>query len=78
MKIVNIETGDSFRVVISNKGFKVVYSHGLGIETYFSMRAVQVIEDDTYVVWTDYTVSYTVGFMFVSLETGEKFVVVRD
>ena len=77
MKLVNIETGKECKAVKSDKGFKVVYSHGIAVESYTTMRTVQIIEDDSYVVWADYTVSFTGGFMFISLETGEKFIRVR-
>ena len=77
MKLVNLETGKECKTVKSNKGFKVVYSHGIAIENYTTMRTVQIIEDDIYVIWADYSVSYTGGFMFISLDTGEKFILVR-
>ena len=78
MKLVNLETGKECKAVKSDKGFKVVYHHRIAVEYYTSMRNVQIIEDEVYVVWADYTVSYTGGFMFISLETGEKFILVRD
>lgn len=78
MKLVNLETGKSCQVVKSNQGFKVVYSHGIAIETYTTMRSIQIIDDTAYVIWSDYTVSFTGGFMFISLETGEKFIRARD
>lgn len=77
MKFVNLETGKSCQIVKSNQGFKVVYSHGTAIESYTTMRAIQVIEGYAYVVWSDYTVAFTGGFMFISRESGEKFIVVR-
>ena len=78
MKLVNLETGKFYRVAKSSQGFKVVYPHGISNETYISIRTIQIIEDDTYIVWDDYTVSYTIGLMFISIETGEKFISVRD
>ena len=77
MKLVNLETGKACKALKSDKGFKVIYSHGIAIESYTTMRTVQIIEDYAYVVWADYTVSFTGGFMFISLETGEKFIVIR-
>lgn len=77
MKFVNLETGKSCQLVKSNQGFKVVYSHGIAIESYTTMRSIQII-DDVYVVWSDYTVSFTGGLMYISLETDDKFIVVRD
>lgn len=78
MKLVNLETGKPCHAVKSNQGFKLVYSHGIAIEAYTTMRTIQIIDDGAYVIWSDYTVSYTGGFMFTSLETGEKFILVRD
>lgn len=78
MKLINLETGRKCETVKSDKGFKVIYRHGTVVEKYVYMRAVQTLFDEIYVVWDDYAVTYTGGFMFISLETGEKFIVVRD
>ena len=78
MKFVNLETGKVSKFVKSNEGFRVVYPHGLGAETYTSIRAIQTTLDEIYTVWCDYMVFHSYYAMFSSLETGEKFLVVRD
>lgn len=77
MKFVNLETGKASKFVKSNEGFKVVYPHGVGIETFYSMRAAQISMDNLYTVWQDYVVFNSDYVMVTSLETGEKFIVVR-
>lgn len=78
MKFVNLETGKASKFVKSNEGFKVVYSHGVGVESFTTLRAIQATLDSLYAVWADYAVFNSLYVMFISLETGEKFVTVRD
>jgi hypothetical protein len=78
MKFVNLETGKVRKFVKSNEGFKVVYPHGIGVETYTCLRAIQTTIDNLYAVWADYMVFQSRYVMIISLETGEKFVTVRD
>lgn len=78
MKFVNLETGKASKFVKSNEGFKVVYSHGVGVETFTTLRAIQTTLDNIYAVWADYVVFQSRYVMFISIETGEKFVTVRD
>ena len=78
MKFVNLETGKASKFVKSNEGFKVVYPHGVAVDTYYTMRAVQISMDKLYTVWHDYVVFNSNYVMFTSLETGEKYVIVRD
>ena len=77
MKFVNLETGKVSKFVKSNEGFKVVYPHGVGVETYTTARAIQTTLDNLYMVWSDYVVYLSNYVMFTSLETGEKFIIVR-
>lgn len=78
MKFVNLETGKASQFVKSNKGFKVVYPHGADVQELTTIRAIQTILEDMYIVWSDYSVYGTNYVMFTSLETNEKFLVVRD
>lgn len=78
MKFVNLETGKASKFVKSNEGFKVVYPHGVGVETFYTMRAAQTSMDNLYTVWQDYVVFNSNYVMVISLESGEKFVTVRD
>lgn len=78
MKFVNLETGKASKFVKSNEGFKVVYPHGVGVETFTSIRAIQTTLDNLYTVWSDYVVFLSNYVMFISLETNEKYVIVRD
>ena len=78
MKFVNLETGKASKFVKSNEGFKVVYPHGVGVVTFESVRAIQTTLDNLYTVWSDYVVFLSNYVMFTSLETGEKYVIVRD
>ena len=77
MKFVNLETGKASKFVKSNEGFKVVYPHGVGVETFTTIRAIQTTIENLYTVWSDYVVFLSNYVMFISLETGEKFVIVR-
>ena len=77
MKFVNLETGKASKFVESNEGFKVVYPHGAGVETFTTIRAIQTTLDNLYTVWADYVVFHSRYVMFISLETGEKFIIVR-
>lgn len=77
MKFVNLETGKASKFVKSNDGFKVVYPHGVAVDTYYTMRAIQIVMDNQYTVWHDYVVFKSNYIMIISLETNEKFVVLR-
>ena len=78
MKFVNLETGKASKFVKSSEGFKVVFSYGVGVETFKSIRAIQATLDALYTVWADYVVFQSHYVMFISLETSEKYVIVRD
>ena len=78
MKFVNLETGKSTFSIVSKKGFAVRHKYGLRPDKVICIRAYSIVMDDLCAVFDDYTVVLAAGFFFLSLETGEKFLLMRD
>lgn len=78
MKMINLETGKKEYCTVSGKGFNVRFKYRIKDYCTKSTRAYAILNDDLVAIFDDYTPLLAAGFFIHNIESGEKFLVVRD
>lgn len=78
MKMINLETGKKVYYTVSKKGFNVRFKYRIKDYCTKLTRTYAILNDDLVAIFDDYTPLPAAGFFIHNIETGEKFLVVRD